>query len=649
MSHEEYLKTVELLNNYSIAYYVHDNPLVSDYEYDKLYRTLQAYEENNPTLISPASPTQRVGDKPLDEFLKANHFERMWSLEDIFNEDELQTWFERITKHYPTASFYCEPKFDGASLNLIYENGVLIKAITRGDGTIGEDVTQNAKTIKSIPLTIDYKELIEIRGEVVISKADFEVINNQRTKNGEQLFSNPRNMSAGSLRQLDSKITASRKLKFYPWGVGKNSLNISSIKEVMEFVYNLGFLKPPYSKHCKNQKEIVEIYTEILKNRDSIEMLLDGMVIKVDEIHIQNELGYTVKNPKFASAFKFPVVERTTKLVGVDYQVGRTGVITPVARLESIEIDGAIIQNATLHNFDEIARKGIKIGDKVVIIRSGDVIPKIIKSIQELRDGSEIDVIKPTKCPTCGSELLDEGALLKCQNLECHDRVLNSIIHFVSKKCLNIDGLGEKIVEVLFKKGIIKNILDIYSLKAEDMLGLEGFKDKKIANILSSIENSKGIECWKFIHSLGIEHIGEVASKKLCQYFGLEFYKQSKENYLTIDGFGEEMANSLVEFSTVNYGFIEKLIEVIQPTSNVKAVSDALSGKTFVITGTLSKSRDEFKELIESLGGVVNSSVSKKTDYLLYGENAGSKYDKAISLGVKCVDEAGFEDLLNRS
>ena len=646
MTFDEYKSKVELLKKYAYEYYTLDNPSVTDEEYDKLYHEVLEYETKNPTKILADSPTQKVGYKILDQFQKAKHLTKMWSMQDIFNEKELFEWVNRVKKTIEVENFYIEPKFDGASLNLIYENGKLIQAITRGNGEIGEDVTNNAYVIKSIPKNIAYKELIEIRGEIVIKKKDFERINQERLKNNEEPFSNPRNAASGSLRQLDNKITAKRNLEFYPWGVGKNSLNYNSYFEMMSFIYSLGFNENPKRAIVKTIDEIMQKYNEFIEFRDNFEMMLDGMVIKIDEIDKHEILGYTIKYPKWMVAFKFPAVEKKTILENVILQVGRTGVITPVAVVKPVEIDGAIISRATLHNFDEIEKLDLRIKDEIIIIRSGDVIPKITKVIKH---NSDEKITRPTKCPECGSELLDEGALIKCQNLSCPARIINSIIHFVSKGCMNIDGLGKKIVELLVNKGIIKDVIDLYYLDKNQLLTLEGFKEKKVNNILNAIEKSKNIECYRFINALGIEHIGEVASKKICEKFGVDFLDITKEKILEIDGFGEEMANSLLEFIRVNKDKIIKLKEIINPKNPEKKSTkeNPFLNKTIVLTGSMSKPRNEIKKILEDLGAKVTSSVSKKTDFVIYGEDAGSKYDKAISLGVKTLTEKEMEELLS--
>jgi len=646
---ENYNQKIELLNSWAKAYYTLDNPLATDEEYDVLYREVVAFEKEN-GYIAPNSPTQRVGGIVLDEFQKASHLSRMWSQEDIFNDDELEDWIKRASKviDISKTALVCEPKFDGASLNLIYENGVLKQAITRGDGSIGEDVTSNVKTIASIPLSISYKGLIEIRGEVVIKKEDFEAINIQRLADNEQVFANPRNAAAGSLRQLDSSITAKRKLFFQVWGIGANNLEFTTYSQMLEYIYSLGFQKPPLFKVCTNFQEIQESYHTILKARDALSMGLDGMVIKVDNLLFQDDLGYTVKYPRWSCAYKFPAVEKTTILRDIVLQVGRTGAVTPVAIVEPTLIDGSTVGRATLHNFDEIERLDLKIGDSVIIIKSGDIIPKITKVLSERRDGSERKIIRPTLCPTCGKELLDEGILIKCQNMECPDRVINSIIYFASKNCMNIDGLGNKIVELLVNKGKIKDILDLYSLQYEDLEGLESFKEKKITNLLNSIENTKNTELHRVINALGIEHIGEVASKQLCDRFGLDILEVNESELLELEGIGGQMALSFLEFIRVNKEVVEKLFAIIKPTvkEKIEAKENLFKDKTVVLTGTMSKSRDEIKKMLENLGAKIASSVSKKTDFVVHGEDAGSKYDKAIALGVKTLDENEFNSVL---
>ena len=648
MNNIEYKEAIKKLNLWSKHYYVLDDPITTDEVYDKLYHEVVAFEEQNPELLDINSPTQRVGDLVSEGFTKEPHLSRMWSLEDVFDREGLEKWLIKTYKLDLNISFYCEPKYDGASLNLIYEDGVLVKGITRGDGSVGELITQNVKTINSIPLTIKHKETIEIRGEVVIFKDEFEKINKERAANGEALFANPRNAAAGSLRQLDSSITAARNLVFLPYGVGVDTLPQKLLHKKMEYIYELGFRKPPERAVCKDIEEIESIYKQIVRDRESYSMMLDGMVIKVDEIAAQIDMGYTVKVPRFAVAYKFPAVEKITTLKEIILQVGRTGAVTPVAIVEPTDIDGVVVERATLHNFDEIERKDIRLGDKVIILRSGDVIPKIIKVLTHERDGSEVVFEKPKNCPVCGSELLQEEVLIKCQNLECEARVVNAIIYFASKPCLNIDGLGNKIVEQLFQEGLVKSVLDLFDLSLEKLLQLEGFKEKKAQNLLNSLENAKGKDYWRFINSLGIEHIGEVASKTLAEAFGFGFVNATKEQIIACDGIGEEMAESVLEFVRVNHETIEKLQKILKPQEPIKrqeAKENPFKGKTVVLTGTMSESRGAIKEMLENLGAKVSGSVSKKTDFLIYGEDAGSKYDKAEKLGVKTLTEGEMREL----
>ena len=651
MNLEQYKKAVELLNLYSYHYYVQDNPITTDEVYDKLYHEVLEYEENHEDDILKESPTQRVGDVISDGFSKASHLSRMWSLEDVFDADGLQKWLTKTYKLDSNISFYCEPKYDGASLNLIYENGELTQAITRGDGEVGELITQNVKTIRSIPLTIAHKDKIEIRGEVVIYKDEFERINEARLKLCEAVFANPRNAAAGSLRQLDSKITASRNLVFLPYGVGENSLEHKLLSQRMEYIYSLGFKKPPLSATCRDFDEIEAVYQEMNKKRESYAMMLDGMVIKVNEIAAQIDMGYTVKNPRFSVAYKFPAVEKITTLKEIILQVGRSGVVTPVAIVKPTNIDGVVVERATLHNFDEIQRKDIRINDKVIILRSGDVIPKIIKVLTHERKGNEVEYERPKNCPVCGSELLDEGVLLKCQNLKCEARVINSIIYFASKPCLNIDGLGSKIVEALFNAGVIQSVLDLFDLTLEKLLALDGFKEKKSRNLLNSLQNAKGCDYWRFINSLGIEHIGEVASKTLSERFGSGFIDAAKDEMVACDGVGEEMAESVLEFVRVNRETILKLqtiLKPLEPKKREEAKENPFKAKSVVLTGSMSQSSDEIKEMLEELGAKVVSSVSKKTDFVIDGEDAGSKYDKAMSLGVACLSEKEMRDKIEQ-
>ncbi|RAX53908.1 DNA ligase (NAD(+)) LigA [Helicobacter sp. 16-1353] len=649
MDYNTYKQKTEILKKMAYHYYMLDSPIASDDEYDTLYAELIEFEKQNPHLIDSTSPTQRVGDKISESFPKIAHIEKMWSLDDIFNEKELKLWIERIYKNARNMAFMCDAKFDGASLNLTYDNGILITATTRGDGSIGEMVIENARTINSIPLSIPYKNKIEIRGEVVISKNDFEKLNNERLENGENIFANPRNAASGSLRQLDSKITKKRKLRFIPWGFGYCEIQNNSFFERLNLIKSFGFIDTKLSRLCNNINEIEEFYQELVNIRHSYEIMLDGMVIRLDDIPKQNELGYTNKNPRFAVAYKFPAIEKQTKILDVSFSVGRSGVITPVAELEKVNIEGANISKATLHNFDEIEKKDIRINDTVLIIRSGDVIPKIIKPIKELRNGSEISIKKPTICPVCETKLLIEDILIKCQNLKCKARVKNAIIHFCSKKAMDINGLGEKIVDFLFENGIISNIKDIYSIEYTALEGKEGWQDKKINNLINAIENSKKTPLWRFINALGIEHIGEGTSKKLASVLGFRIFDIDYNGLMNVDGIGEESANSILLFMNTNRNLINELLEIIKPQVESRQNSDILSNEIIVLSGSMSKPRDEIAAKLESLGASISSSVGKKTTMLVIGENPGSKRDKALNLGIKIVNEDELNEIIKKA
>lgn len=651
MTKQSYIEAVKKLNIWAHAYYVLDDPIASDEEYDKLYLQAKEFEEKNPNEVLHNSPTRRVGGEVLEGFTKAKHKSQMWSMDDVFNFEELVAWVKRVEKVEKDPIFYCEPKFDGASLNLIYENGKLLRAITRGDGEEGEDVTKAAYTIRSIPLEIEYKDSIEIRGEVVIRIDDFEEINKDRLAKGEIVFANPRNAAAGSLRQLDTSITASRKLFFYPWGIGENTLSHQFLSQKMEFVYALGFMKPPSFMQSQNIEDVEQLYKKLVSSKEEIPMMMDGMVVKIDRILAQEELGYTVKSPRWMVAYKFPASEKITKVLSVELQVGRTGVVTPVANVKPVDIEGVRVERATLHNFDEIKRKDIRVGDYVILIRSGDVIPKITKVLTNRREGELEEIKRPTSCPVCNEELLDEGILIKCQNLNCSARVVRAMIHFASRKCMDIEGLGQRVVLQLFNEGKIAQIEDIYRLKKKDLEGLEGFKDKKIQNLLNAIEASKNSSLDRFINALGIEHIGEVAAKKLAFAFGKEFLNAKEEELLEIEGFAGVMAQSVLEFNRVNFEKVKNLLGILNLEVNEqKTLKDSFfANKSVVITGSMSKSRDEIKKTLEEHGARVNSSVSKKSDLVIYGENAGSKLSKALEFGIETMDEKKMWVLLDEA
>ncbi|MDR2905861.1 MAG: NAD-dependent DNA ligase LigA [Helicobacteraceae bacterium] len=659
MTFEEYKNAVATLNRWAYEYYTLDAPSVTDAEYDALYREAAGYEAANPDRVAADSPTLRVGGVVLEGFEKARHIERMWSLEDLFNSAELAAWLERVRKvlgggssgdlFKGELSFICEPKFDGASLSLVYENGELTRAVTRGDGAIGENIVNNARFIRGAPHKIAAKELLEVRGEVVIYKEQFEAINTERAEKGESLFANPRNAASGSLRQFDPKIVARRKLIFLPWGIGAGAASLDSASGLaqMNRLLEFGFNAPPFCRACKNADEIEAAYRDLMAMRGEIPMLLDGMVIKLDDLAQRAQLGWTIKFPRWAAAYKFPAVEKRTRLISVDWQVGRTGVVTPVGNLAPVEIEGAIIERVTLHNAGEIARLGARLGDMVAVIRSGDVIPKILRVFEADRNDGEArsEIIAPESCPSCGSRLFNDGAILRCQNLDCDARMVNSLIFFASKRALNIDGLGKEIIMQLYDAGRIRHIEDIFALNVASFNGLEGFKDKRINLLLEGIKNSKNCELWRFINSLGIERIGEGAAKKIANVFGESWDTQSEADFLALDGFGSEMSSSLAEFLQINRDRVNKLKEIIKPIVNaVKVENSRFAGKTIVITGSFEVSRDEIKNLLEIRGAKVSSSASKKTDFVFAGEDAGSKLEKALELGVKVLEWNDFRE-----
>jgi len=625
---KEYLELVKKLNKRSEEYYTLDKPTISDSEFDRLYKKLEEYENAFPLFISEDSPTQKVGSKILEKFEKAEHLSQMYSLDNVFDISELAEWIQKNGE----TDLYSDSKFDGVSLNLIYKNGELIQGITRGDGKIGEDVTQNAKVIKKIPLKIDYLENIEIRGEVVILKDDFKKLN----EISEKQYSNPRNTSAGALRQLNPEITKKRNLTFIPYGIGENSLEFKAHSEIMNFLFSLGFIKTEFALTNKID-EVEKFYNHILETRSENQIELDGVVIKIDFLEKQAELGFGVKSPKWAIAFKFPAVEKKSKLLNIIWQVGRTGAVTPVAEIEPTEVGGVIVKRVTLHNFDEIERLGISIGSDITVVRRGDVIPKIISAS---KGGDKIR--PPENCPVCQTPLLKDKTIINCQNLSCKAIAINSIEYFL--KSMDIKGIGNRVVETLFENGILTNIEDVFSMSKHKILGLDGFQDKKTDNILDAIHKSIGNrELWRFITALGIYRIGEVNAKLIAKIFGTDFINKNLDDFLSLDGFGDEMANSIINFISANKEKIQRLLEIIKPIiDEVKDSSSPLFGKRVVITGTLNLPRKEFVKIIEGNGGFFTSAISKKTDILLVGVNGGSKLKKAESLGITILTEDEF-------
>jgi len=663
---EQYREAVKILNKAAYAYYTLDNPFMTDADYDKLYFQVVDYEKNNGA--DKDSPTQRVGDQTLDGFEKASHIEKMYSLNDVFNEEEFLDWAYGIKKEYPEAKFYQEPKYDGLSLNLLYENGVLTSAITRGNGEVGENVTENAKYILGIPQNIDHNGKVEIRGEVVIFKEDFDKINEWRIAKGKEPFSNERNAASGSLRSYESEAVKNSKLRFTPYGLGYADINFSSQLESYQWILSQGFVNwnPDFDSmiHISlTPDDLIHSYNEIILNRDNFPMLLDGMVVKVDQKEIQQELGFTSKFPRWAIAFKFPAQEKHTIIEDIVNQVGKTGAITPVAIVKPVEIDGVTINRATLHNYQEIARKDIRIGDTVSIIRSGDVIPKILGVDFTQRTESVKTVFDPEECPICGSHTEyrstadgEETAVLYCSNPECPAILKGRLEYAVGKKALDIPGFGEAVVSELIDKNLVSKISDIFDLTVADLLTLDGFAKRKAEKLFNEIQKLKGektLEAYRLLNAIDIPTIGESASKKLVNVFHDRVFSGdlSYEDLISVEDIGETSAKAYIEFfkKQKNKEEVSKLLSLISlsyPEKIEVSEDNAIAGKTFVITGTLSQPRKYFQEIIEKNLGKVSGSVSKKTDYLLAGEEAGSKLDKAKKLGVKVLTEEEFLKLL---
>ena len=650
MSNKVYLEKVRMLILWARFYYVADSPIASDEEYDKLYRIVKTYEDANPTKIHPNSPTQKVGDVISDKFDKKEHLTRMWSQQDIFTEDELLTWLSGLTKLYGILDFVCEPKFDGLSLNLIYDKGLLQSAITRGDGTIGEDVTVNARTIKSIPIAIPYKGLIEIRGEVVIHKDDFDKLNIEREKNGEELFANPRNAAAGSIRILDSSVASKRKLTFYPWGLGNHDLTKQqqggeeTLYWEAEYINRLGFKGMPELYQANSLGAIVRAYKDMIKKRDGLKVGLDGMVIKVNDIAKHEVIGYTKKHPKWSCAYKFPAVEKTTTILDIITQVGRTGVITPVAILTDTLIDGSTVNRVTLHNFKEVARKDLQVGDQIILIKSGDIIPKITKVFKDRR---KVDnpTVPPVVCPNCEHDLIEDGSYLRCINVNCSARLKSSIVFYGSREQLNIDGLGPAVVDDLVSNNLINNVLDLYGLSYDDLMKLDGYKETKVNNLLNAIENSKGSEYYKLIAALGIPTVGRTVSRKLQDAFGMHILDATREDLLEIDGIGEEITNNFFSFLENNSEFLMNIVNIVAPVISEKIVTDSIfNDKIVVLSGTMPSGKAAIQDKIASLGGLMKGSLTKDTDYLITNDTKGAKYKKAIKLEIPVLS---YEDYLN--
>ena len=643
---------VDTLNKYSYEYYVLDNPSISDYEYDLMNNELKRLEEEYPALLRDDSPTQRVGGEAVSIFEKVPHAVQMASLQDVFSLSEVEEFCSRIKSEFPDAQFVAEPKIDGLSVSLEYQNGIFVRGSTRGDGFVGEDVTLNLKTIFSIPLKL--KEpipFLEVRGEVYMPVSVFEKLVKKQQENGEQPFKNPRNAAAGSLRQKDSKIAAKRKLDIFCFNVQQcEGKEFSSHFETLEYLKYQGFKTIPGYVKTDSSDDILKKIEDTGKNRFSLSYDIDGVVIKVDSLSQRELLGSTAKTPKWAVAYKFPPEEKTSKLTKIEVNVGRTGVITPVAVFEPVFLAGTSVSRATLHNQDLIDEKGVNIGDIITVRKAGDIIPEVVNVSEKRSEGS---YKLPDECPVCGTKTVrEEGeSAVRCPNVDCPAQIYRSIVHFASKPAMNIDGLGPAIVDSLIDSGLITSVADLYTIKFDDLLRLEKFKEKSANNLLSSIEKSKGNTLDRLVFALGIRNIGSAAAKLLCERFGsLEGIMNAEiEEICAIDGFGEIMAKNVYDFlrEPHSVALINRLVSYGVNTVYKKTrVDQRFEGKTFVLTGTLpTLKRSEAKEIIESFGGKASGSVSKKTDYVLAGEEAGSKLSKAQELGIPVISEDEFLEM----
>jgi DNA ligase (NAD+) len=656
---------VEQINYHNYRYYVLDDPEISDAEYDRLFDRLLELEEKHPELKRPDSPTQRVGAEPSEKFNTVKHSVPMLSLNKCNTEEEFEDFVKRVNKELDgdneKIEYHVEPKFDGLAVELVYHKGILSSGSTRGDGVTGEEITENLKTVNTIPLRLrgeDLPHLFEVRGEVIMHKNDFEQLNRRREEAGEQLFANPRNAAAGSLRQLDPKITASRPLRFFAYGIGLcEGKSFDRLSEALEFVQSCGFIISDERLLTSDSSDVKSKYKRIMVKRAELSYDIDGMVIKVNSFSQQDKLGQLSRSPRWAIAWKFPPAEESTVVEDIFVQVGRTGILTPVAALKPVRVSGVEVKRASLHNEDELRRKDIKIGDHVIIRRAGDVIPEVVKAIKSKRDGSEREFKMPANCPVCGQEAsrLEGEAYYRCTNIACPAQVKERIIHFASKAGVDIDGLGDKLIEQMVDRELIETPADLYNLEKDDLLKLERMGEKSAQNILDAIDNSRGPDLPHLINALGIRNVGEHLAQVLAFRFGSldKLKKANLEELSDINEVGPAIADSIVQFfeNSQNLQMIEQLrqrgvvfAEVERPEGELP-----LDGKTFVITGTLEDfSRRQAKQALEKLGAKVTSSVSKNTSYVVVGADPGSKYDKARKLGTEILDENEFKIILNR-
>lgn len=655
---ERIKQLTDLINRYNYEYYVLDNPSVSDQEFDRLINELINLEKENPEFALSDSPTKRVGGVALDKFVKVEHKSQMLSLSNVFNEEELRDFDAKIKKEVARYSYVAELKIDGLSISLHYDQGLLKLAATRGDGIIGEDVTENVKTIKSIPLSIPFLDPIEVRGEVYMSKKSFEEANSEKIRLNEEVFKNPRNAAAGTLRQLDPKVVGKRKLDVFIYYLMNRDLRPLH-SEALQLLTTLGFKVNPLTKECKTIEDVIEYINHISQIRHELPYEIDGVVIKVNELSLYPKIGYTAKSPKWATAYKFPAEEVITRLNAITFQVGRTGVITPVAELSPVMVSGSVVKRATLHNEDYCLDKDIRIGDDVVIRKAGEIIPEVVKTLPERRTGNEIIFTMIKNCPKCNSILVrkPEEADYYCLNPHCEAKKIEGLIHFASRDAYNIEGLGEKVITELFNDGYISSISDIFKLKEYrlELMSKEGFGQKSIDNLLQAIETSKNNNLDKLVFGLGIRHVGQKIAKTLVKQHRsiTELMNATITELIEIDDIGEAIALSLVNYfkDEKNQSLINDLTELglnMNYQSSAKNTSSSFMGKTFVLTGTLTGfSRNEAAKIIEDLGGKVSSSVSKNTDFILAGSEAGSKLTKGQELGIKILSEDEFVKMMN--
>lgn len=654
---EEISKLVSLLNKYSYDYYVEDNPQISDTEYDTLYKQLEKLEENHPEYILENSPTQRVGDRVLDEFEKITHKIPMLSLSNTFSTEDLRDFDARVSKLVPghNVEYICELKIDGLAISIKYEDGRLVSAATRGDSSVGEDVTENIKTIFSIPKVLKDNKTFEVRGEVYLPRKSFELLNSERESNNEVLFANPRNAAAGSLRQLDSKITAKRRLSAFIYSiVGDDS--IVSQENALNTAKEYNLPVNPNFKLCKNIDEVIDYINYWTEHKKNLPYDIDGIVIKVNSYSTQEEVGYTQKSPRWATAYKFPEEELATKLLDVELSVGRTGIITPVAILDPIVISGSTVSKASLHNKDIIEELDIHIGDMVVVKKAGEIIPKVVRVIRELRTEGSTKYTMPNTCPSCGQQTYtkENNPFTRCKNPDCPDQNIRRIIHFASRDALNIEGLGDKVVTTLYEKGIIAHTIDLFSLEREKLISLDRMGEKSVDNLLNAIENSKQNSLDKVIFALGILNVGKKAGKILAEkYLNLtNLMNATLDELVNLDDVGQITAESILDYLSDenNIKFINDLIKVgMNPQYEVQEVNtdNIFAGKTVVLTGKLVElTRNEAKEYLEKYGAKVTGSVTSKTDLVIAGEKAGSKLAKAEQLGIRVINEEEFANMV---